>query len=116
MAQKYEFLFIIPDSPDGSSKRDVVTDPHEAYVAQKKDHWLAGGPILTEHTSDEERGSWVLLHAHSREEAVDVVKSDPFMTARVWDWEKTQVLSVKSGLRVPFVKDSVQAAMDKAKN
>lgn len=58
----------------------------------------------------------MLLHAHSKEDAIDVMKNDPFLKEGVWDWENTQVLSVKSGLRVPFVKPSVKQAMDKAKD
>jgi hypothetical protein len=52
-------------------------------------------------------GSWVLLHAYDKKEALDLLQRDPFTIGKVWDWEKTQVLSIKSGLRVPFVKDSI---------
>lgn len=63
----------------------------------------------------EEIGSWVLLQASTKAEALKLMQHDPFTTGKVWDWDKAQTFCVKSGLRVPFVKDSVQKALDKAK-
>lgn len=68
----------------------------------------AGGP-------PDERGSWVLLQASTQSEAFELLQRDPFTTGEVWDWEKAQILCVRSGIRVPFVKDSVQKALDKAR-
>lgn len=59
------------------------------------------------HQEGVERGSWVLLQASDKKEAVDLLQRDPFTVGKVWDWERAQVLSIKSGLRVPFVKSSI---------
>lgn len=61
------------------------------------------------------QGSWVLLQASTKSEALELLQRDPFTTGKVWDWHKAQILCVKSGLRVPFVKDSVQKALEKAR-
>ncbi|KAI4155710.1 MAG: hypothetical protein LQ340_000799 [Diploschistes diacapsis] len=118
MAQKFEFLFILPDGPGAAENRKVTTDLHEEFVARTKDFWLAGGPIFADHrreTPARIQGSWVLLEASSQEEAVELLQRDPFTTGNVWDWNKAQTLHVKSGLRVPFVKDSIQRALDETK-
>lgn len=59
-------------------------------------------------------GSWVLLQAPTKSEAVRLLQRDPFTTGKVWGWDKAQILCVRSGLRVPFVKESVQKALEKA--
>lgn len=118
MAQKFEFLFILPDSPSGAENREAMTAPHEDFVGQTQEFWLAAGPTYAEHkagTPAEENGSWVLLQATTQSEAFGLLQRDPFTTGKVWDWDKAQILCVKSGLRVPFVKDSVQKALEKAK-
>ncbi|MCJ1422913.1 hypothetical protein MMC29_000793, partial [Sticta canariensis] len=117
MAQKFEFLFILPDSPSGVENHVAMEDPHEEFVGQTKEFWLAGGsPMFAEHkagTPPQFHGSWVLLQASSKEEAFELLQRDPFTTGNVWDWDKAQILCVKSGLRVPFVKDSVQKSLEK---
>jgi uncharacterized protein YciI len=45
-------------------------------------------------------GSWVLINASTQEEALKLLKDDPFTTGKVWDWSKAQVFNVISGLRV----------------
>ena len=51
----------------------------------------------------------MLLQADSKDEAVNLLKRDPFVTGGVWDLDKAEIHSVKSGLRVGFVKDSIKA-------
>ncbi|KAH8804524.1 YCII-related domain protein [Xylogone sp. PMI_703] len=108
MAQTFEFLFILPDGPSAAEFRDSTTDPHEDYVRETIGYWRGGGPIFTEHSKPGEppqfAGSWVLLEAGSKEEALEILKKDPFTTGKVWDWTKAQILSVKSGLRVGLEK------------
>lgn len=62
------------------------------------------------------QGSWVLLQTSSRSEAFELLQRDPFTTGEVWDWDKAQTLCVKSGLRVPFVKESIQKVLEKERN
>ena len=71
------------------------------------------GPMYGDDHDDIERGSWVLLQAADRKGAVDLLQRDPFTVGKVWDWDKAQILSVKSGLRVPFVKSSINFPKDK---
>ena len=73
--------------------------------------------MFTEHSTampPRINGSWVLIQAPTELEAVRLLQRDPFTTGQVWDWNKAQILCVRSGLRVPFVKESVQKALDKA--
>jgi len=63
--------------------------------------------MYDDHKEGVERGSWVLLQASDKKEALDLLQRDPFTVGKVWDWEKAQVLSIKSGLRVPFIKSSI---------
>jgi hypothetical protein len=63
--------------------------------------------MYDDHEENIERGSWVLLQAYNKKEALNLLQRDPFTVGKVWDWEKAQVLSIKSGLRVPFVKNSI---------
>ncbi|KAL4948788.1 hypothetical protein BDW69DRAFT_175763 [Aspergillus filifer] len=113
MPEKHEFLFILPDGPDGLKNRDSWTDPHERFVEQESEYWLAGGPMYDSHEENIERGSWVLVHAYDKKEALDLLQRDPFTVGKVWDWEKAQVISMKSGLRVPFVKNSIKFPQEK---
>ena len=62
------------------------------------------------------QGSWVLLQAPTESEAVGLLQRDPFTTGEVWDWDKVQIFCVRSGLRVPFVKESVQRALEKGQD
>lgn len=68
---------------------------------------MSKGPMYDDHKEGVERGSWVLLQASDKKEALDLLQRDPFTVGKVWDWEKAQVLSIKSGLRVPFIKSSI---------
>jgi hypothetical protein len=59
--------------------------------------------MLEEHkagTPPQIKGSWVLINASTQEEALKLLKDDPFTTGNVWDWSKAQVFNVISGLRV----------------
>ena len=62
--------------------------------------------------SSQVNGSWVLLQAATQEEAFNVLQRDPFTTGKVWNWDKAQILSVKSGLRMPFVKSSIKIPLE----
>ena len=77
------------------------------------------GPTYKEHKAgmpSPEQGSWVLLEASTQSEACELLQRDPFTIGKVWDWDSVKIYCVKSGLRKPFVKDSVQKALEKAGN
>lgn len=53
----------------------------------------------------------MLIGAASEEEAVGLLARDPFTVGGVWDFRNRMVWCVRSGLRVGFVKSSVEKAM-----
>ena len=60
-------------------------------------------------------GSWVLIGAASEDEAIELLAQDPFTVRGVWDFGKRMMWCVRSGLRVEFVKKSVEKAMEMEK-
>ena len=45
------------------------------------------------------KGSAMLIGASTREEVVERLKRDVYVTGGVWDWEKVQIIPFKSALR-----------------
>jgi hypothetical protein len=45
------------------------------------------------------KGSAMLIGARSREEVVERLEKDVYVTGQVWDWEKVQIIPFKSALR-----------------
>lgn len=45
------------------------------------------------------KGSAMLVGANSKEEVVERLKKDIYVTGGVWDWDKVQIYPFKSALR-----------------
>jgi hypothetical protein len=45
------------------------------------------------------KGSAMLVGARTREEVVERLKRDVYVTGGVWDWDKVQIIPFKSALR-----------------
>jgi len=45
------------------------------------------------------KGSAMLVGANSREEVIERLKRDVYVTNGVWDWEKIQIIPFKSAVR-----------------
>lgn len=45
------------------------------------------------------KGSAMLIRANSKEEVIERLKNDVYVTGGVWDWDKVQVFPFKSALR-----------------
>jgi uncharacterized protein YciI len=103
----YEFLIIAPDTPNSLQTRLDTRPQHfaglKSLIADKKVTW--GGAMLHNPPADESKpeeyefaGSAMTVRAESREAAMEIVKSDPYVKAGVWDLEKMQVYAVSDTL------------------
>jgi hypothetical protein len=45
------------------------------------------------------KGSAMLIGAKTREEVIERLKKDVYVTGEVWDWSKVQIIPFKSALR-----------------
>lgn len=45
------------------------------------------------------KGSAMLIGAKTKEEVIERLKKDAYVTGQVWDWEKVQIIPFKSALR-----------------
>jgi hypothetical protein len=48
------------------------------------------------------KGSAMLIGANTKEEVVERLKKDVYVSGKVWDWEKVQIIPFKSALRKPL--------------
>jgi hypothetical protein len=47
-------------------------------------------------------GSWGILYAPTRQEAVERLKRDVFTAEKIWDWGKMVIVDSMSGMRLPL--------------
>lgn len=93
-----------PDFPDSLQKRLNVRPEHlQNLQNDPEDFWLFGGAFLEEPVKEGEtpkmKGSAMLIRANSKEEVVERLKNDVYVTGGVWDWDKVQIFPFKSALR-----------------
>ncbi|KAL3417081.1 ycii-related domain protein [Phlyctema vagabunda] len=125
MAQRYEFLFIAYDYPGVAEAKLELVPSHEDMIKEEKAknssvEWLAGGsfspspshpsklnqvyqgPFFKEHGTvpPEMIGSWGILYAPTRQDAVERLKRDMFTEGKIWDWEKMVIVDSVSGMRL----------------
>lgn len=48
------------------------------------------------------KGSAMLIGADSKEEVIERLKKDVYVSGKVWDWEKVQIIPFKSAVRKPL--------------
>ncbi|KAK9460365.1 uncharacterized protein V1516DRAFT_625930 [Lipomyces oligophaga] len=104
-AQKYEFVVIIPDQADANTRRIGVRQAHLENVRKLFAEGILSsggayldGPIVEGETPSF-RGSVVTIIAESKEQVIEIMKSDPYTTAEVWDWEKAQIFNFACAVR-----------------
>ena len=57
---------------------------------------------LAEGAAPKMSGSCMLIGAKTREEVIERLKRDKYVSNEVWDWEKVQIIPFKSALRKPL--------------
>jgi len=101
-----EWMVIAPDFDGALEKRLSVRPKHlEGLSSDPDTFWLWGGAMLEEPIKEGDtnppkmKGSAMLVGARSKEEVVERLKKDVYVTGQVWDWEKVQIIPFKSALR-----------------
>ncbi|KAF2184405.1 hypothetical protein K469DRAFT_580261 [Zopfia rhizophila CBS 207.26] len=101
-----EWLVICPDFPDALDQRLSVRLQHlEGLKADPETFWLWGGAMLEEPIKEGDsgppkmKGSATLIGAKTKEEVIERLKKDVYVTQKVWDWDKVQIIPFKSALR-----------------
>ncbi|CAI6338284.1 unnamed protein product [Periconia digitata] len=104
-----EWLVIAPDHKGALEKRLSARPQHlEGLKADHEKFWLFGGAMLEEPIKEGDTnppkmsGSVMLIGAKTKEEVVERLKRDKYVTGEVWDWEKVQIFPFKSALRKPL--------------
>ncbi|KAJ3479708.1 hypothetical protein NLG97_g8250 [Lecanicillium saksenae] len=96
---KFEFLVIVPDKPGSLQKRLEVRAQH---LAAAKPHveagtYRMGGAVLNsvpkaaDPSTFDFHGSSFVAVAESKEEVLEQLKNDVYVTSGVWDLEKAQI-------------------------
>ncbi|KAF2642285.1 hypothetical protein P280DRAFT_467683 [Massarina eburnea CBS 473.64] len=99
-----EWLVIAPDHKGALEKRLSVRAKHlEGLKADPEEFWLWGGATLEEPIAEgvppKMTGSAMLVGAKTKEEVLERLKKDVYVSGEVWDWEKVQIIPFKSALR-----------------
>ncbi|KAF2467132.1 uncharacterized protein BDR25DRAFT_235898 [Lindgomyces ingoldianus] len=102
-----EWLVICPDFEGALQRRLSVRQQHLAGLKEDPEwFWLFGGAMLEEPIKEGEvpkmAGSAMLIGAKTREEVVERLQKDVYVTGKVWDWEKVKIIPFKSALRKPL--------------
>ncbi|KAF2210080.1 hypothetical protein CERZMDRAFT_46107, partial [Cercospora zeae-maydis SCOH1-5] len=99
---------IIPDHPNSLETRLRVRPQHLEKIKPKVQQGtvLFGGASLEEPTPEggnpKMNGSVFLAVAETKEEIVELVKSDAYYKEGVWDAEKMQIFPFQSAIRMPM--------------
>ncbi|GAB7345479.1 hypothetical protein MBLNU457_3805t2 [Dothideomycetes sp. NU457] len=105
MAQKCEWLVILPDRPNALADRMKVRPDHLENLKPQIDagFWVMGGATLDSPPQEGQglaiNGSVMMALASSKEEVLERVKTDVYATTGVWDMDKVQVIPFKSAVR-----------------
>ncbi|KAH8747604.1 hypothetical protein F5883DRAFT_509593 [Diaporthe sp. PMI_573] len=97
MANKIDWVVLIPDKEGTSDKRPALAEEHIKMMNKPIESgiWKSGAGILSaipaEGQPKEFNGSILFAHAATKEEVLDSLKKDPFMTGGVWNLDKTTI-------------------------
>ncbi|KAI2640252.1 hypothetical protein GGS21DRAFT_488016 [Xylaria nigripes] len=102
-AGKIEWLVVVPDKPGTHSKRLEVRDQHLANVKQAAESGFVklGGLLLNEKPESGDAstfsfyGSTIMAVASSKEEVLERLSQDIYVTSGVWDLDKAQIWPIK---------------------
>ncbi|KAL1994287.1 hypothetical protein VTN49DRAFT_2956 [Thermomyces lanuginosus] len=109
MAQKKEFLAIIPDKPGALQKRLEVRPTHLANLKPLIENGtiVAGGAMFNDRHPEEGetpafKGSMAIYQAESIEEVRNLLSQDVYAREGVWDLEATTIVPFRSAVRQPL--------------
>jgi len=110
MAQKHEYLVILPDRAGALPDRMKVRPDHLKALTPdvQSGFWVFGGAMLDEPHVESSgqgpkiKGSIMLAVAESEEEVWEKLKGDVYATSGVWEMDKVQVIPFKSAVRKPL--------------
>ncbi|USP76666.1 hypothetical protein yc1106_03940 [Curvularia clavata] len=101
-----EWLVIVPDHKDALTKRLAARPKHlEGLKSDREDLWLWGGAMLEEPIQPGDtnppkmKGSACLIGAKTKEEVIERLKKDVYVTEGVWNLDEVQIIPFKSALR-----------------
>ncbi|KAF2745663.1 hypothetical protein M011DRAFT_405846 [Sporormia fimetaria CBS 119925] len=99
-----EWLVIAPDHEGVLQKRVEIRGEHLSGIkSDPEDFWLWGGAMLEEPLKEGEtpkmKGSAMLIAAKTKEEVLERLKKDAYVTGGIWDMSKVQIIPFKSALR-----------------
>ncbi|KAJ9619588.1 hypothetical protein H2203_008368 [Taxawa tesnikishii (nom. ined.)] len=94
MAQKHEFIVILPDNKGVLEQRMKVRPDHLSNIKTEVENgfWIFGGASMDEVPKEGEgpkiNGSVMLALAESKEEVLEKIKQDVYATNGIWDMDK----------------------------
>ena len=88
------FLVICTDAPDGEEKRALHLRDHLAYIETILEHIAVAGPLV-ERESGAYRDSCFIYQAASEEDALQLLRDDPYCRGGVYqDWKIRELRGV----------------------
>ncbi|RVD89246.1 uncharacterized protein DFL_000262 [Arthrobotrys flagrans] len=105
LASQNEWLVILPDKPGAVERRLAVRAEHLKVANERAANGIInfGGVMLDEHIKEGEvpkfKGSVMLISVETKEEVLEIIKSDKYVENDVWDLEKVEIIPFKSALR-----------------
>ncbi|KAL2114362.1 hypothetical protein VUR80DRAFT_8052 [Thermomyces stellatus] len=96
---KYNWIVIVPDKPGTLAKRLEVRAQHMAGVKKHEASGAVkvGGAIFSEPPQGNDPSKWAFcgstlnVVAETKDEVVDLLRSDIYATSGVWDVDKAQI-------------------------
>lgn len=105
-ASSKEWLVQIPDKPNALQNRLGARPTHLKNIQPRVDagQVVLGGAVLTKHPAEGETpdmtGSVMIFKADTKEEILEILKSDEYVKQGAWDVEKAQITPFKSAIRL----------------
>ncbi|EPS35686.1 hypothetical protein H072_10839 [Dactylellina haptotyla CBS 200.50] len=102
-----EWLVILPDKTDADAvkRRLEVRGKHLEAAMERASQGIInfGGIMLHEHIKEGEtpkfKGSIMLFKLETKEEVLEIIKSDKYIENNVWDLEKMEIYPFRTALR-----------------
>ncbi|KAK6347656.1 hypothetical protein TWF718_005495 [Orbilia javanica] len=104
-ASQNEWLVILPDKPGAVERRLAVRGEHLKVANERAANGIInfGGVMLHEHIKEGEtpkfKGSIMLMSVETKEEVLEIIKSDKYVENDVWDLDKVEIIPFKTALR-----------------
>lgn len=79
----HAWLLNCRDTKDGAERRATALDAHLAYIESVMDDLLIAGPVHDKH--DRVSGSYFIYEVADRDQALELLRGDPYHQAGVWE-------------------------------